>query len=80
MKKLLFLAVIAVMATCVVSCGDYKLSLANEYNPYFFNARNLDLNYRIEYYLQKSMMDSINKDTTKIMFTPWVPYGYQYPY
>ena len=70
MKRLLFSVLIAVMATCVVSCGDYKLSLANEYNPYFFNARSTDLNYRLEYYLQKSMMDSINKDTNKIRFTP----------
>lgn len=80
MKKLVLIAVIAIAATCAVSCGEYQLSVANEYNPYFFNARSLDLNYRLEYYVQKSIMDSINKDTSKIIFTPWVPYGYQYPY
>ena len=80
MKKLLFIAVIAIAAICTVSCGEYQLSVTNEYNPYFFNARSLDLNYRIEYYVQKSIMDSINKDTSKITFTPWVHYGYPYPY
>lgn len=80
MKKLLLLAVIAIAATCAVGCGDYQLSFANEYNPYFFDARSLDWDYRLEYYVHKSIMDSLNKDTSLINFTPWVPIWYQYPY
>ena len=66
-----------------VGCGEYRLILVDPYSPYFFNARSVNLDYRFDYYIRKSLSDSINKekgDSNKVFFTPWVPYGYSYPY
>lgn len=83
MKKFMLFFVGAIMVTCgLVGCGEYQITLVNPLSPYFFNARSLDLNYRLDYVINKSILDSVNKDkdTNRIYFTPWVPYGYYYPY
>ncbi|MBQ8481979.1 MAG: hypothetical protein IJ532_05545 [Alphaproteobacteria bacterium] len=82
MKKFMLFFAGAVAVACVFAgCGQYGLTFTNSYSPYFFNARNPDLNYRLDYCVKKSVMDSVNKDTTKkVHLAPWVPYGYRYPY
>lgn len=84
MKKLLFIAVVALVAACgFVGCGEYQITLVNPLYPYFFNARSIDLGYRLEYYVKKDLSDSLSnakRDSNGVYFTPWVPYGYPYPY
>ena len=81
MKKLLFAAVIAIVAACgFVGCGEYQITITNPLYPYFFNARSIDLGYRLEYYIHKNVLDSIEKDSVRVYSVPWVPYGYPYPY
>ena len=79
MKKLLLIAVIAIAAACgVASCGEYRIIVTNPYYPYYYDARSLNLDYMYYYYM-RSKLDSAMGDSNRV-FTPWVPYGYQYPY
>ena len=81
MKKVLIVLIILALACLLVGCKGYHITIVNPYSPYYFNARSLDLDYRINYFVKKSLQDSVSRDTTKRMyFTPWVPYGYEYPY
>lgn len=81
MKKVFIVLIILALACLFVGCGGYHITIVNPYAPYYFNARNVDLNYRFDYLVKKSLQDSVRQDTAKrLHFTPWVPYGYQYPY
>lgn len=84
MKKTMLAVLVAIVAACgFVGCKEYRIVFVDPYSPYFFNSRSLDLDYRLEYYIKKSISDSINKekgDTNRLFMTPWVPYGYPYPY
>lgn len=79
MKKVLVVLIVLALACLLVGCKGYHITIVNPYSPYYFNARNLDC--RINYFVKKSLQDSVSRDTTKRMyFTPRVPYGYKYPY